>query len=956
MKNHDQNGYPSAYKNKLEALREKAFPPRGTLEVSVGKSREPVSPEKKDSLKYRRICPGEVWAQHVFDCGWFHVTGALPADAEKKEYVIQINVGGEGLVYANDGTPFEMISAKMHTVDSLSAELGKNTVRISDAILRDGRIDFYLDAGFNGAVFLMPFGVGVFRYARIAEVNAAFYSFFYDYLTVLSLYASLKKGEGAEILAALETAYQTAMSGDAAAAAAVLQPILQAGPSDFTLYAVGHSHLDLAWLWPVRETKRKSARTFTKQLNNLDRYPAYIYGASQPWQFEYLRDHEPALWERIKTQVARGKIEPQGGMYVEADTNISGGEALIRQLYYGKTFFRREFGREMEICWLPDVFGYNGNLPQILKGAGIPYFFTIKLSWNEHNKFPYRSFNWSGIDGSEVLVHMAPDEDYNPGALPASTRHAYENYPEKDVSAEALYVYGVGDGGAGPGEAFIELLQRQNALAETPRIRFSAAIDYFKKLETYRDKLPSHRGELYLEKHQGTYTTQGRNKRFNRKTEYALEDLETLCAAAWLRGRPYPQEKLDAWWKEALLYQFHDILPGSSVNRVYKESTARYAEMSKEMEAEKRDVLRFLACAGQTRLAYDPCTFSATTPQGEEDAAALFISGGGMKNRFLNVVFSSDGEICSLRDSAGVEYAAEYLNRLKLFIDRPLTFNAWDIDWKYRSLPSLTLKAYKYEIKKEDARVSRINYYRHGRTRIRQVISLGANDDFLTVRTEADWHELFQMLRAEFRPAVTAHEVSCDIQYGTIRRSTGDKTLLEKAQFEICAHKYVDLSDGEKGFSLMNDCKYGHRVKDGLISLNLLRSPIFPDPHADRGAHEFTYALYPHKGALSKETLHRAYRLNKPPVAFTGDHGFTPLVTVDNDDVIIELVKKAYQGEALIVRLYESQGKAADASLKANFDYQGAFETDLMEENDTPADPAHLTFRPFEIKTVKFVL
>ena len=956
MKNNEKNGYPPAYRGKLDALRKKTFTPCGSLEVSVGVSREPVPPEGKDALRYRRIRPGEVWAMHVYDCGWFHVTGALPADCEYETYVIQLHIGAEGLVCANDGAPYEMISAKMAPVDSLSAEEGKNTVRLSDAVVKDGRVDFYIDAGFNGAFSLAPFGVGVFRYARFARKNEAFYAFYYDYLTVLSLYASLQKGEGADILAALNRAYGTAMAGDPAAARAILEPVLQAGPADFTLYAVGHSHLDLAWLWPVRETKRKSARTFTRQLNNIDRYPEYIYGASQPWQFEYLRDHLPALWERIKAQVALGRIEPQGGMYVEADTNLSGGEALIRQLYYGKTFFRKEFGKETEICWLPDVFGYNGNLPQILKGAGIPYFFTIKLSWNEHNKFPYRSFNWQGIDGSEVLVHMAPDEDYNSGALPASTRHAYENYPEKDVSGEALYVYGVGDGGGGPGEAFIELLNRQKTLAFTPQVRFSTALGFFKKLETYREKLPSYRGELYLEKHQGTYTTQGRNKRFNRKTEYALEDLETLCTAAWLKGLPYPQEKLDAWWKEALLYQFHDIIPGSAIHRVYKESTARYAEILCEIEAQKREALRFLAGEGNARLVYDPVAFTAAEEKRTQADGDLFLTDAVMRNRFLQVVFDRDGEIRSLRDGDGTEYCADCLNRLKLFYDKPLYFNAWDIDWKYRDRPGVTLKAYKHELKKEKTRVTRINYYRHGRTKIRQEITLGADDDFVTVRTEADWHELFQMLRAEFLPAVTADEAACDIQYGTLYRSARDRTPLEKAQFEICAHKYVDVSDGEKGFSLMNDCKYGHRVKEGLISLNLLRSPVFPDPHADRGKHEFTYALYPHRGALSEETLSRAYRLNKPSVPFTGKHGFGPIVAVDNGEIVAELVKKAYHGNALVVRLYESQGKDAVAALKTDFAYKNAYETDLMEENETPVDPKDLTFRPFEIKTVKFVL
>ena len=956
MSGKGKNGYPPAYTAKLDALRRLAIRPCGDLAVSVSASREPIAPEAREKLAYRSIRPGHVWAKHVYDCGWFRVTGELPPDYKRKKYVLLINIGGEGLVYSRDGEPYEMISAKMSRIDSLTAEQGKNTVRLTDAIVKNGRIDFYMDAGYNGTFMGAPFGAGVFRQARIAQVDDAFYPFYYDYLAVLSMYSSLPKGEGADIPEALEKAYGAAKSGDAEAARALLSPFLTAGPSGFTLYAVGHSHLDLAWLWPIRETKRKSARTFTKQLNNIGLYPEYIYGASQPWQFEYLRGHEPAIWEKIKTAVESGRIEPQGGMYVEADTNLSGGEALIRQIYYGKTFFREAFGKDMKICWLPDVFGYNGNLPQILKGTGIPYFFTIKLSWNEHNRFPYRSFNWAGIDGSEVLVHMAPDETYNSDALPSSSRHAYENYPEKDASREALLVYGIGDGGGGPGEAFIELLNRQKSLAHTPEVRFSSALSFFEILEGRKDRLPRYRGELYLEKHQGTYTTQGRNKRFNRRTEYALEDLETLCAAAWLRGRPYPQEKLDAWWKEALLYQFHDIIPGSAINRVYKESTARYAVMLEEIGREAEEALRFLSGEGDSPLVYDPLTFTAAAPQSAEDSGGLFLNGAVMGNRFLRAAFTDDGEICSLRDAGGTEYAAGYLNRLKLFFDRPLFFNAWDIDWKYHDLPGLTLKAYRSEPVCDKTRVGRVNYYRHGKTKIKQEITLGADDDFLTVRTEADWHELFMMLRAEFLPAVDADEVSCDIQYGTIRRSARDRTPEEKAQFEICAHKYVDVSDGEKGFSLMNDCKYGHRVKEGLVSLNLLRSPVFPDPHADRGRHEFTYALYPHEGPLSKETLLRSYRLNKPVVPFTGAKGFGPVAETDNDEIIVELVKKAYSGDALIVRLYESQGKEASAALKTGFDYAAAYETDLMEENPAPADPAHLTFRPFEIKTVRFDL
>ena len=957
MKKQKTNGFPPEANLYLNALRGKTVQPLGALTVHVAVTPEPVDYPGRTGLSYRRVRPGEVWAKHVYDCGWFHVTGDLPENALTDDAVmLQLRIGGEGLVYTNGGEPFEMISAKVIPADNLTVERGKSIVPLTGALTKDGRIDFYMDAGFNGSLFNAPFGVGIFRCAKVVRADPKQYAFYYDFLTGLSLYASLPRGEGTDLLSALKQAYRTALAGDPEEARAVLATALSGGPTDFTLYAVGHSHLDLAWLWPVRETKRKAARTFTKQLNLMGRYPDYIYGASQPWQFEYLRDNVPAVWDRIESAVRSGRLEPQGGMYVEADTNLSGGEALIRQFYYGKRFWRETFGMETRLCWLPDVFGYNGNLPQIMRGCGIDRFFTIKLSWNEHNRFPYRSFNWAGIDGSEVLVHMAPDETYTSDALPASTRHAYENYSEKDVSGEAMYVYGVGDGGGGPSEGFLELLNRQKTLRDTPKVVFSTAERFFDKLETYRDALPRYRGELYLEKHQGTYTTQAKNKRANRRTEYALEDAESLCAAAYLQGRPYPQEKLDRWWKEALLYQFHDIIPGSSIGRVYRESLAGYDNVLAEITDEQRDALRYLCGEGDQPLSYDPLAFSAAPPVPAKEDDALLATDDFLRNRYLTVRFLPNGEILSLRGADGTEYSAGYLNRLKLFFDKPLMFNAWDIDWKYHDRKGLTLHAVAHEIKVTDSSVTRVNRYRHGKTTVTQEITLEANADCLKIRTVADWHETFQMLRAEFLPAVQSGEVACDIQFGTIFRSTGDKTPEEQAQFEICAHKYVDVSDESKGFSLLNDCKYGHRVKEGLLSLNLLRSPVFPDPHADRGAQECVYEIYPHRGPLSRETLSRAFRLNKPALPFRGEHGFDAPVSVDNPDVVITLLKKAYDENAVVVRLYESQGKPANAALTVRFGYTAAFETNLLEENAVPAAPARLTFRPFEIKTLKFTL
>ncbi len=956
----------------LNTLRKKTITKIAPLTTYVATSGEPVAIEKRDSLSYKRIKPGYPWAKKVYDCGWFHFEGEIPDEIPGCHLMLNINIGGEGLAYSNDNKPYEMISIKSSPIEQFSLERGKSMIAISDAIIKNGKIDFYMDAGYNATIGVTPIGIGLFGNADIVAINDDYYDYFYDYLAVVSLYIAMPDSDKIAIGFALDESYKAAMGGDIKNARATLSKYINSEPLDFKLYAVGHSHLDLAWLWPIRETKRKSVRTFTRQMNNIEKFDDYIYGASQPWQFEYLKNNQPAVYERIKNYVELGRIEPQGGMYVEADTNISGGEALIRQFWYGKKFFKDEFGKDMEICWLPDVFGYNGNLPQIMKKCQIPYFFTIKLSWNEHNKFPNRSFNWSGIDGSEVLVHMAPDETYNSNCSPAKTQHAYENYPEKDVSREALYVYGVGDGGGGPSNVHLEFLNRQHSMYKTPVVEKSSAIDYFKILEGYKEKLPSYSGELYLEKHQGTYTTQGRNKRYNRLCEYALEDIETLSSIAYLKGREYNSAKIDEWWKEILLYQFHDIIPGSSIGRVYDESTARYAQILKEIEAEKKEILTFLSGEGDTVLAFNPTSFERDEITGgkacnvsafasaplKSVSGDIKLSAGGdtLANKYLTVKFNRSGEIISLKDAEGKEYSKEYLNRLKLFYDKPLFFNAWDIDWKYHDKKGLTLKAYKSETLADKTEVKRINYYRHGLSHITQEISLGINDDFVKIKTNADFHETFQMLRAEFVPTVFAPEVSCDIQYGTIKRTTKDQTLLEKAQFEICAHKYIDVSDDECGFSLLNDCKYGHRVKEGLISLNLLRSPKIPDPKADMGKHEFTYAIYPHKNGLSLDTLKRAYSLNKPLYTYKGEQAIEPIISVDNENIVIELVKKAYNDNALIVRMYESQGIEESTKLDILFDHGTVTETDMLEKGGKRASLKALKFTPYEIKTIKIKL
>jgi len=832
-------------------------------------------------------------------------------------------------------------------------------------------INLYLDGGYNG-IYNYLVGGGIFWYADLCVVDDELSDFYYDYLTLASLLSvTTDEQERASLQTALLEGYQLRKQ-NLSDAKEKLSPFLH-GQEDPSLRftAIGHSHLDLAWLWPIRETKRKAARTFANQLNNVKRTPEYVYGASQAQQFDYIKHKYPAQYARLQQMAKNGNLELQGGMWVEADTNLSAGEALIRQIHYGKKFFFEEFGQTMRICWLPDVFGYNGNLPQILSKMGLPYFMTIKLSWNEHNRFPYRSFNWDGIDGSRVLVHMAPDDTYNSAGSPACAKHAKANYPEIDLAPEALMIYGIGDGGGGPGEAHIELVKRQQHLQNSPAMHFGKAIDFFDRLSQWKEKLPVYQGELYLEKHQGTYTTQGRNKRFNRQSEYALQTFESLAALAYLRGAKYPHEKLDRWWKEVLLYQFHDIIPGSSITRVYEESRKRYEIILSEIREETEKIFQTLGAERKISF-YNPTGFHREEDVRYQDqwfhvciepfgfapgipgsTSAATGSDNCLENPYLRVIFNKFGEIISLFDKTeNFEYAKEPLNQLILYQDKRLFYNAWDIDWQYFRRPSVRLKRIKSEIFRDGSSVVCRNHFRHGKTEINQDVVLHSSGKKVEFITHVDYHERHRMLRADFVPAVFSDRVQCDIQFGSLFRSTKDDTLIEKAQFEICAHKYIDVSDELHGISLLNDCKYGHRVKEGRISLNLLRSPVFPDPVADRGEHVFTYALYPHNGAAGIDTLKESVSLNRPLIPCDQWIDMKSMAFSTNSAVVLETIKKADQEDAIVLRLYESQGQNNNTSIQLGFTAAQVVETDLDEHNEKPCSLSELRFTPYEIKTV----
>ena len=694
-------------------------------------------------------------------------------------------------------------------------------------------------------------------------------------------------------------------------------------------------------------------------------------GASQPQLFAWLKEDYPSLYKEVKAAIKDERIEIQGGMWVETDTNVPCGESLIRQCLYGLEFWQKEFGKVPKMCWLPDVFGFSGNLPQIVKKCNMDYFLTIKLSWNEQNKWPYHTFIWEGIDNSSIITHLPPNSTYNSDGNVLSVEAIHREYSEKDKIPVSSMLFGVGDGGGGPGEGHIESIVRASQQKGLAKVKLDSADSFFAELSKYEDKMVRHKGELYLEKHQGTYTTQAKTKLYNRRCEQALHNVEYLSLLASFKGYNYPKAEIDKIWKEVLLYQFHDIIPGSSINRVYVEAEARYLELLKQLKELQEKALSALSSSDKlvainttpfTRAEFikyqDKWYLAKTSPYSaaalkEESYIQCNTSDNHIENDLLKVEFDANGEITSLiTKEDNIEHSKIFLNRLSVYKDKKLHYNAWDIDINYTKKTADRFKLIDQKTEIDGPCAIRTNTYKYNNSKLVQQVVLTMGKPYVEFRTKVDWQEKHKMLRADFKPMTYSDKVRCDIQFGNLKRNTGDDNSLDKAQYEICAHKWVDLEDSEYGLSLINDCKYGHRVKQGLISLNLLRSPVYPDPTADRGEQNFTYALYPYKGRFEdNNTQEYAYELNNKLIVTKGNE-FPTLASSDKKNIVIETIKKAEDGKGTVLRIFENQGKETTAKIETKIEYKECFEANMLETPQQEATLSKLKFTPYEIKTI----
>jgi alpha-mannosidase len=775
------------------------------------------------------------------------------------------------------------------------------------------------------------------------------------------------------------------------AAHALLKPLLAVrnGGATHELSAIGHAHIDTAWLWPLAETYRKCLRSFSTAVAYMDEYPDYRFACSQAYQYQQVEQRQPELFARIRRKVEAGQWQVVGGTWIEPDCNIPSGESLCRQFLHGQRYFEERFGRRCSEFWNPDVFGYNGQLPQIMRHAGIRRFLTQKLSWNRFTQPQHHTFFWRGIDGSEVLTHFPPADTYNGTGEVSELRYHAANYKEADRGAEALYLFGCGDGGGGPTRAMLETLGRVGDLQGVPRAMIRAPAEFFDRLDSNTYAIPSVVGELYMEGHRGTFTTQAELKRLNRRCEEALHDLEFLQAAA----RHVARAAVDgsgnaALWQTLLLHQFHDILPGSSITQVNREARAALAELLEAAEhhvgeaarvwlgegrewrpvntvgMERREMARHPG--GGWAAVYAPA-YGAGKIVGTDQTAVLRREGDGLvlENAFLRAVLDAGGGLRSLlHKPSGRETIAGVGNDLVLYRDEPLQLDAWDIEPPALETGRSCPPAESFEIVDEHPlRVAVVFRRRVGKASVlEQTVSLDALSPSLTFDTAVEWRERHRLLKAEFPVTVRNSDATYEIQFGAVQRPTHGNTQADVARFEVPGHRWSDLSEAGFGVSLMTDSKYGYAVQDNRMTVSLLRAPTYPDAEADQGAHRFRYALYPHAGdwrAAGTPALARAFNQPLRWVQAADGAPSQPLFQVDQANVVIDTVKPAEDGRGVVVRLYEAHGRTVQARLTTVLECVEARESNIMEDDLGPLPleggrHCRLEMRPYQLRTIRF--
>ncbi|KAK5074990.1 Glycoside hydrolase, 38 vacuolar alpha mannosidase [Lithohypha guttulata] len=990
---------------------------------------------------------GPSWSTH-----WFKVQLTVPKNMLNAEHLeFHWDAGNEGLVWSEDGKPLQGLTGGGERVEWILPQDWQNGKEHT----------FYVEMACNKMFGNAPGGDTIqppdpntyytLSQADIMDVNLAVRGLYVDFWEIGDAAREFpedgwQRHKALQVCNAIMDAF---IAGDGSQESIlkgrkiaqeyigkhVSSPTVYDSKEESIVYAIGHCHIDTCWLWPWAETKRKVVRSWSSQCDLMDRYPEHRFACSQAQQYKWLKEYYPFAFDRVKEKVKRGQFQPIGGSWVEHDTNMPSGESLVRQFLYGQRFFESHFGERCQTFWLPDTFGYSSQLPQICRLAGMSRFFTQKLSWNNINNFPHTTFNWVALDGSQVICHMAPSETYTADADFGDVVRSVSQHKSLDQDNTSLLVFGKGDGGGGPTRDMLEKLRRLRGMADTtaggvlPRVHMGNTVDdFFKRLE---DKVASGTdlvtwyGELYFELHRGTYTTQANNKRNNRKQEIMMHDIEYLATLASLSSKKYqyPKKEIDELWENILLCQFHDCLPGSSIEMCYDDSDELYAHNDVVGTKLKDNALAALGMS-KSRTASRDCETVAINTLPWDRTEIVKTPGDGytvvhaetginstdkielLASEKATVTEKKDGVFILANSRFAVEVENGVItslfdkkvkreviahggkgNQLVLFDDKPLYWQAWDVEVFHlnsrKELPSgrteiVDTGPYRVSV----ATKTKISDQSWVKTTISLDAATGETDSpsYVSVEADVEWHETMKFLKVEFPVDVFNTEATYETQYGLVRRPTHYNTSWDMAKFEVCCHKFADLSEANYGVSVLNDSKYGFATCGNLMRLSLLRAPKAPDAHADMGHHTIKWAIMPHAGALSAETVHAAHNFNNPLSLVTINNEqepdediFTSIVVTGSSSLVLDCVKRGEddedvsrgefdkrKGRSVILRIYESMGGKSRGTIRTTLSVDKVFKTNVLEDDlqelKLASGEVEIELRPFEVVTYRLQL
>lgn len=961
---------------------------------------EPVSFAAAVVADFTPFAPGTRWGK-PWGTTWFKVEGSVPKDwkiSSNQQLELEVDLGFTG---ANPGFQAEALIWSPTGRILKALEPRNRALRLK--IGPDEKVLFYLEAASNpdvardwsfrktemghkstaGADYQYQL-----KHVRISILDLEIWNYGHDLEILLGLAQQLSSDSPRRsmIVRSIESSLDKldlqAINATVSVARKTLAPSLAspAHASAHTVHAVGHAHIDSAWLWPLRETRRKVARTFSNALDLIEQSEEFIFAASSAQQYKWIKEDYPELFERIRSAVKKGRFVPIGGMWIEPDANVPSGESLTRQLLEGKKFFMDEFGVEPKDVWLPDSFGYSGALPQIVVASGSCWFLSQKLSWSDTNVFPHHSFMWEGIDGTQVFTHFPPADTYNAMISPAELKKAESSFLEKGRANISLLPFGWGNGGGGPTRDMVAAGMRQRDLEGSAKVVFSNPERFFESAQAEYSNPPVWVGELYLEFHRGTATTQAPIKRGNRLAERLMREVELWWSTAAIQcGATYPADEIRSLWHDVLLLQFHDILPGTSIQWVHEEAAALHQSIQSRAESLIDVAAKKVLGNGNSTVELNagPFLLDGIEPfAGGVAKPAAATSVERTKNeitltsRALRVTINANGNVSSifdLRANRELIPTGQVANLLQLHSDFPSVWDAWDIDRSYLNTVTDITQVEKIEIIEAGAspivRVTR----KFGSSTAIQELSLSHAEGCISIGLEVDWQESEKFLKLAFPVAIQTWKAVSEIQYGHLERAIHKNTSWDAARFETLAHRWVHVGEPNYGVALANDATYGHDITRGrtgaenytTIRASVLRAPNFPDPTSDRGRHRFNFLLK--VGADIPGAIESGYALNVPlrKIAGVMKSSVEPLFKVDSESVVIEAVKLAEDGSGdLIIRAYESQGIRNAIQIRPNYSYSRAQLTDTLERSlgvELSIDPGALAvdFGPFQLRTIR---